>query len=87
MGCEMADSNRAIEDEAMSDEKILLTVAEVSKLTGFNEGTLRHWISEGRIPFIRISLRCVRFRRSDIEEWLEGRLVPSIRDITQAREE
>jgi excisionase family DNA binding protein len=61
----------------MSDEKILLTVAEVAKLTGFAEGTLRHFISQKRIPVVRISARCVRFRRSDIETWLEQMLIPA----------
>lgn len=61
----------------MSDEKILLTVAEVAKLTGFAEGTIRHFVSAGRIPVVRISPRCVRFRRSDIHCWLESLLVPS----------
>jgi len=61
----------------MSDEKILLTVAEVANLTGFAEGTLRHFVSQKRIPVVRISDRCVRFRRSDIEAWLEQMLIPS----------
>jgi excisionase family DNA binding protein len=61
----------------MSDEKILLTVAEVANLTGFAEGTLRHFVSQKRIPVVRISARCVRFRRSDIEAWLEQMLIPS----------
>jgi excisionase family DNA binding protein len=61
----------------MSDTAILLTAAEVAKLTGFAEGTIRHFVSQRRIPFIRISPRCVRFRRSDIEAWLEGLLVLS----------
>jgi len=62
----------------MSDEKILLTAAEVANLTGFAEGTIRHFVSQRRIPFIRISPRCVRFRRSDIEAWLEKLMVPTI---------
>ena len=61
----------------MSDEKILLTVAEVAKLTGFAEGTLRHFISQKRIPVVRISARCVRFRRSDVETWLEQMVIPA----------
>ena len=61
----------------MSDTAILLTAAEVANLTGFAEGTIRHFVSQRRIPFIRISARCVRFRRSDIETWLEKLLVLS----------
>jgi excisionase family DNA binding protein len=56
---------------------MLLTAAEVAALTGFAEGTIRHFVSQRRIPFVRISARCVRFRRSDIESWLERLLVPS----------
>jgi excisionase family DNA binding protein len=60
----------------MSDEKkILLTVPEAAALTGFSEGTLRHWISQRRIPFIRISPRCVRLRVVDIEGWISDKVV------------
>jgi excisionase family DNA binding protein len=60
----------------MSDErKLLLTVREVASLTGFSEGTLRHFISARRIPFVRISARCVRFRPGDIEGWISDMIV------------
>ncbi len=74
----MAETAFATGKETMSDQKILLTAAEVAKLTGFAEGTIRHFVSQRRIPFVRISARCVRFRRSDIDAWLEQLLVPSI---------
>jgi excisionase family DNA binding protein len=61
----------------MSEQKILLTAAEVAELTGFAEGTIRHFVSQKRIPVVRISARCVRFRRSDIDSWLEQMLIPS----------
>jgi len=57
---------------AESDSKLLLDIAEVSRLTGFRVGTLYRWVSERRIPFLRFSPRCVRFRRSDLEQWLAG---------------
>jgi len=56
-------------------KKILLTILEVAVLTGFSTGTLRHWVSQGRIPYVRISARCVRFRRTDIEAWIAARVV------------
>jgi excisionase family DNA binding protein len=58
------------------EEKILLTAGEVANLTGFAEGTIRHFVSQRRIPVVRISARCVRFRRSDIDSWLENHFVP-----------
>lgn len=59
------------------EHKQLLTVEEVAELTGFSAGTLYHWVSQGRIPVLRFSDRCIRFRRSDIDAWLGQQLVPS----------
>lgn len=53
-------------------EPLLLNIKEVAQLTGFSVGTLYHFVSQRRIPFVRISSRCVRFRTQDIEKWLEG---------------
>lgn len=68
--------------EAYAD-KLLLDIKAVAALTGFSVGTLYHWVSQRRIPFVRISARCVRFRRSDIDAWLERLLVPSMDVITR----
>jgi excisionase family DNA binding protein len=54
----------------------LLTIHEVAELTGLAVGTLYHWVSQRRIPAVRFSSRCVRFRRSDIEEWIAEKLIP-----------
>lgn len=59
----------------MNDEKLLLNTRELAALTGFSEGTLRHWVSEGRLPVVRFSARCVRFRFGDIQEWLAGKVI------------
>jgi excisionase family DNA binding protein len=58
----------------MSD-RILLTVRDVAVLTGFSEGTLRHWVSQKRIPVVRFSSRCVRFRLIDIQHWIAEKVV------------
>jgi excisionase family DNA binding protein len=34
------------------------------------EGTLRHWVIEGRIPFSKLGVH-VRFSRSVIEKWFK----------------
>jgi excisionase family DNA binding protein len=59
----------------VSHEKILLNTRELAAMTGFSEGTLRHWVSERRLPVVRLSARCVRFRLSDIEAWLAGKVI------------
>jgi excisionase family DNA binding protein len=55
----------------------LLTIEQVSELTGLSVGTLYHWVSQRRITVVRFSSRCIRFRRSDIETWLEQMLIPA----------
>jgi excisionase family DNA binding protein len=50
-------------------EDRLLTIGEVAKLTGLKVGSLYHLVSQRRIPFVRISARCIRFRLSAILRW------------------
>jgi excisionase family DNA binding protein len=49
----------------------LLKIDEVAELTGLAVGTLYHLVSEKRIPVVRISSRCIRFRLSSLEDWFE----------------
>jgi excisionase family DNA binding protein len=58
-----------MKNEAGSGEK-LLNVPEISKLIGVKESTIRKWVHERRIPFLKVG-RCVRFRPSSIEAWLK----------------
>jgi excisionase family DNA binding protein len=49
----------------------LLNVTEAAALLGIAPGSLYHWLSEGRgIPVVRLSARCLRFRRTDLEAWI-----------------
>lgn len=56
--------------ETMRNER-LLTIREVAEMTGLAVGTLYHFVTERRIPVVRLSKRCVRFRYSDLLEWVE----------------
>lgn len=52
----------------------LLKVAEVARLTSLHRATIYRMIHEGTFPRqIRLTKRCVRWRASDIEHWLETR--------------
>jgi excisionase family DNA binding protein len=48
----------------------LLRVHDVAKLLGLSVGSVYHLISQKRIPVVKVSSRCVRFRRSDIDAWI-----------------
>jgi excisionase family DNA binding protein len=49
----------------------LLTIRELAECLGISPGTAYHWLSQGRLPCIRFSSRCVRFRESEIQTMLE----------------
>ncbi len=52
----------------------LLTPDDAANLMQVSIGTLQVWRSTGRhgLPFVKVG-SCVRYRRSDIETWLEQR--------------
>lgn len=49
----------------------LLTVQEVARRLALSPRTIRDKVLDGRIPFVKVD-RSVRFRWSDIEEWIEA---------------
>lgn len=49
----------------------LLTIHEVSEWTGLAVGTIYHLVSQKRIPVVRLSKRCLRFRCSDLLDWIK----------------
>lgn len=60
---------------------LLLTEAETARLIGFSTRTLQKWRMIGEGPrFVRVTARAVRYRRSDIDEWIESRLRTSTSD-------
>lgn len=55
----------------MSDADKLLTIQEVAVMTGLAVGSLYHLVSQRKIPVVRLSKRCLRFRRSDLYRWFD----------------
>jgi predicted DNA-binding transcriptional regulator AlpA len=49
----------------------LLTIKQVSELTGLAVGSLYHLVSQKRVEVVRISSRCIRFRLSSLERWFD----------------
>lgn len=52
-------------------EDRLLKMQEVAELTGLSVGTVYHMVSQGRLPVVRLSARCIRTRLSALHEWWE----------------
>jgi excisionase family DNA binding protein len=52
----------------------LLTSSELADLLGFAAGTVVDWAEAGKLPCFKIGGR-LRFRESEVLEWLEARRV------------
>ena len=70
----MAGGTRTIGSEEMTEDH-LMDVKQVAELLGLALGSIYHKISRGEITVVRLSARCVRFRRSDIDQWIADRVV------------
>jgi excisionase family DNA binding protein len=64
----------------------LLTVRELAERLGISPGTAYHWLSQGRLPCVRFSSRCVRFRESDVEKMLEQLAQATVRDLSSSKD-
>lgn len=57
-------------------EHDLLNEREAAKLLSISPATMNRWRCERVGPdFLRVSRRAIRYRRCDLERWLEARVV------------
>jgi excisionase family DNA binding protein len=62
--------------QTSKEAPVLLRAEDVAEITGLSTDTLAQWRSQRKgIPFVKLSRNCVRYRRSDLDRWLEGRIV------------
>jgi nitrogen PTS system EIIA component len=55
------------------NEDTLMGIKEVAAYLKINQATAYHWTQTGRLPGIKIG-RIWRFRREDIDAWLDGNM-------------
>jgi excisionase family DNA binding protein len=53
----------------------LMTTKELMEYLGIEWTTLTKMMHEGNIPFLRLNKRAIRFRKPDIERWLEVKVI------------
>ncbi len=57
---------------------ILLTEQQAAASLSINPRTLQTWRASGGGPlFVRISRRCIRYRREDLDQWTNSRVKSS----------
>lgn len=64
-------------------EKLLIDIRELSELTGIEIGSLYHMVSQGRVPCVRLSKRCLRFSLPAIREWLDSLSEPVVKEASK----
>lgn len=63
------------------NQPILLTEKEAAKILGFSIRTLQKWRVSGNGPkYIRCSARAIRYRRRDLDAFIEDRVKQSTSD-------
>lgn len=62
----------------MIEHQDTLTPKQAARYVGISEATLRLWRAEGRGPrYFRAGQKLVRYRRIDLDQWIQSRLVTS----------
>ncbi|MDR2758652.1 MAG: helix-turn-helix domain-containing protein [Spirochaetaceae bacterium] len=56
----------------------LIDIAELERRTAIKQATLRKYVAQRKIPFVKIG-RLVRFDLSEIESWIRERKVPVLK--------
>lgn len=60
----------------METNEIVGGYSLAEQVTGFSRPQLYRMVASEEIPHIRISSRTVRFRRRDLEAWLDAHAIP-----------
>jgi excisionase family DNA binding protein len=53
----------------------LLAKKEIAEVLGVTVKTIDKWVSEKRIPFVRITGKCVRFIPEDVRAYFQGQTI------------
>ncbi len=59
----------------------LLDIHEAAKLLALKPATLRRWTFTRRVPFVKLGLRSVRYRRADLEKFIADGAKPALRPV------
>jgi excisionase family DNA binding protein len=55
----------------------MLTVQQAAEQLGLREATIRAWLMRRRISCVKLSARCVRIPREEVERLIRDNLIPA----------
>jgi len=68
----------------MTEQESTFTPLKAAKYMGISEASLRLWRSEGKGPrYFRAGEKLIRYRRADLDAWIEDRLSTPAVDLEQ----
>lgn len=59
----------------------LLTAREVAEALGMSNETILRWTRAGKLPAIRLPSGAIRYRESDLDQWIAARATSPDADI------
>jgi len=65
-------SEKGIVSDQIKNQKVLIGTKEASEFLGIKKQTLYEWVVQRKIPFIKVG-RLTKFRKVDLEVWLDKR--------------
>ena len=83
---EILDILKRIEDKATLAGKNVLTLSDVSILTGLSKSHLYKLTSAKQIPYYRPSGKALYFDRKEVEDWLKRGKVESNESVNEKAE-
>ena len=75
MNTEVNQKNVSTPGDDRCHEGRLIDIGEVSRRLGVSKNTLYDWCAFGRIPYIKLGGKFVRFDPAEIGRWLESKKV------------
>jgi len=65
-------------DLILPDQYKLVDTETLARILGLNRRTIEGWIRKRKLPFIRVSRRCVRFRLRDVFKTLDSYTIKEV---------
>ena len=68
----------------MAENEALLDVGQVAQMLKISIATVRRWVWQGYIPYMKIG-KAIRFSNSDIESWINSKCANPMASKEQER--
>jgi excisionase family DNA binding protein len=79
MNISAPNASKMMEDLIQNPERELVTIKRLAMLMDAGEKTIRDWILDGKIPYVKLPTGGIRFHLPTVREWYRRGMVSSVR--------